>query len=810
MPETPCYHCGLPVPPDGGFPVVIQDETHDMCCPGCQAVASAIVDGGLDAFYAYRSNAAVRPEERQQVLEHYDLPGVQEDFVHRGDDGSAAVDLIIGGITCSACAWLIEHHLADILGVVSVTVNVSSHRCRLVWRPETVKLSAILRAFEDIGYRARPAGDEDAERERHKENRTFLLRMGVAGISMMQAGTVAIGLYADSFTGIEPEWALLLRWVSLLLTVPVVFYSAIPFYSAAWRSLKMGHLVMDTSVSLAIILAFAASVWATVTNTGEVYYESVSMFAFLLLLARYLEMRVRHRNERHTASLSQVIPPVAVRITDAGEETVPVKALRSGDLVLVGTGETLPCDGTVARGASEVVEAILTGEQRPVAKMTGDTVNAGTVNLENPLEIRVSATGGRTRLAAILNLVGEAAAVKPRRAAIADRISGWFVGMVLVTSAATALIWYFIDPSRAFWVSLSVLVVTCPCALSMATPTALAATTAELRKKGFLIRKPHVLETLAQIDHAVFDKTGTLTQGRMRLLSVVSVADVDEAQVLRLAAALERGSSHPIACAFAGVEGPLPGVDGQRVVIGQGVVGNVAGDLYSLGKPALARELFGIATPQQPQPNGQWLLLAARYGALAWIELGDELRPDAAQAMRHLEARGVDVELLSGDREAVAEAVALELGIPRWRGGAEPEDKLARVRELQDQGRRVLMVGDGINDVPVLSGADVSVAMGEAADITRLHADSLLISGNLEVLPQALSQARKTERIVRQNLAWSLAYNLSSVPLAAMGYIPPWLAAVGMSVSSLIVVVNSLRLSSIPKHDYQRDQGRAS
>lgn len=777
-----------------------------MCCPGCQAVAMAIVEGGLDRFYSYRSTHAARPEGDIQTLEHYDLPDVQEDFVHREEDGTAAADLIIGGITCSACAWLIEHHLGKLPGVVSVVVNVSSHRCRIRWQQEVIPFSAILRAFEHIGYQARPAGDEEAERQRKRENRTFLLRMGIAGISMMQSGHAAIGLYAGGFTGIDREWEVLLRWLSLLLTVPVVFYSAIPFYTAAWRSLKAGHLVMDVPVSLAIILAFAASIWATITNTGEVYYDSVSMFAFLLLLARYLEMRIRHRNEHQAGGLSRLIPPVAVRISGAGEEAVPVKSLRPGDRVLVRSGETLPCDGTVARGASEVVEAILTGEQNPVAKEPGDAVSAGTVNLENPLEIIVSATGTRTRVAAILNLVAEAEAVKPRRAALADRISGVFVAGVLVVSALVAVVWYFIDPSRAFWISLSVLVVTCPCALSLATPAALAIATGELRKRGFLIRKPHVLETLAVVDRAIFDKTGTLTRGRMELRAVEPAPGIRGEELVLRAAALERGSTHPIAHAFAHAltesSGPLPAVEDQRVIVGQGVSGTLGGERHALGKPELIHRLFGFEAGEKSGASGQWLVLASQSGVLGWLEIEDELRPGAAAAMAEFNRLGVEVELLSGDRPVVAAAIAGNLGIKQWRGGATPEDKLDHVRQLQHlpaggEGHRVLMVGDGINDVPVLSGADVSVAMGDAVDLTRLHADSLLVSGNLEVLPRAVAIARKTETIIRQNLAWALGYNLLAVPLAAMGLVPPWLAAIGMSSSSLIVVANALRLSRV-------------
>ena len=383
-----CYHCGLPVAADADFPVVIDGEPRPMCCPGCQAVASAIVDGGLEKFYRYRSATSPTPaQDHPEVLAHYDLPEVQADFVRHHEDGSLSAELAVSGITCSACAWLIEHHLSRLDGLVAATVNVTAHRCRIQWRPDCLALSKILVAFEEIGYEARPAGDVEVEQRRARENRQFLLRLGVAGLGMMQAGMMAVALYAGDFHGIEPQWQQLLRWVSLVIVTPVVLYSARPFYQAAFRSLKIGRLVMDVPVALAISLAYVASIWATVTNTGEVYFDSISMFTFFLLLGRYLEMRVRHRNEQHAGGISRLIPPVATKLEDGGETAVPVKSLQRGDRILVREGETIPCDGEVVGGESEIVEAVLTGEQNPVTRSAGGFVSAG------------------TRLAAILDLV---------------------------------------------------------------------------------------------------------------------------------------------------------------------------------------------------------------------------------------------------------------------------------------------------------------------------------------------------------------------------------------------------------------------
>ena len=795
-----CYHCGLPVPANSGFSVVIDGESRPMCCPGCQAVATAIVDGGLEKFYRYRSATSPTPSrDHAGALAHYDLPEIQSEFVRHHEDGTLSADLAVSGITCSACAWLIEHHLSRLEGLVSVTVNVTAHRCRIQWQPHRLALSAILAGFEEIGYEARPAGDAETEQRRTRENRQFLLRLGVAGLGMMQAGMMAVALYAGGFHGIEPQWQQLLRWVSLVIVTPVVLYSAQPFYRAALTSLRARVLVMDVPVALAITLAYAASIWATLTSTGEVYFDSISMFTFFLLLGRYLEMRVRHRNEQHAGSLSRLIPQVAVRVGEGGEEIVPVKSLNTDDVILVRDGETIPCDGEVTAGESDIVEAVLTGEQKPVTRGVGGYVSAGTVNVANPLEIRVLATGSRTRLAAILDLVSGAQSVKPHRAALADRLSAWFVGAVLVIAVLVAGSWLLIDPQRALWVTLSVLVVTCPCALSLATPAALTVATGELKKRGFLIRKSHVLEALAELNRCIFDKTGTLTLGQMQIGRVRPAADVDQRELISVAASLERGSTHPIARAFRGIPTERQSVGDHRIIPGRGVTGVIGGRRYALGSPVLLEEMFGYAVPEPPEQAGLWLVLGEERRFLGSIQLNDHLRPRAAEAVKELENQGIAVELLSGDRPGAARTIAETLHIRQWRGGATPEAKLSRLRQLQGEGEKIMMVGDGINDVPVLSGADISVAMGDAVDLTRLHADCLLVSANLDVLPAAVELARKTGRIIRQNLGWAVLYNLLALPLAAAGLVPPWAAAIGMSFSSLLVVLNALRLSS-PEH----------
>lgn len=833
MSNESCYHCGLPVPANTHFTVEIKGESQPMCCPGCQAVATAICDGGLSRFYQYRAANATRPDlSRQSVLEAYDLPEVQADYVEQIPDVSGRpshlrIQLLVGGITCAACAWLIEQHLEKLSGILSVRVNVTNHRAVVEWDPQQLKLSELLKAFLTIGYDARPASDEAARSLREKENRRFIQRLGVAGLGMMQAGMIAVGLYAGAFQGMDPVWQNYLRWVSLIIALPVVLFSAYPFFQAAIRNLRIGHLTMDVPVSLAIGLAFIASCWATISKTGEVYFDSVSMFTFFLLLGRYLEMRVRHRNDSYAEGLGQLLPPTTTKLSEQGEVSVPVKSLQADDLIRIAVGETIPCDGKIEEGVSSVVEAVLTGEQLPVFKQPGDLVSAGTVNSENPLIVRVSAVGKQTRLSAILSLVEQAKTEKPVQVALADRVAGYFVLAVLFIAAGVAFWWWQHEPQQALWVVLSVLVVTCPCALSLATPAAMAVATGALGQKGFLVSRGHVLEVLSSADQMIFDKTGTLTLGNMTIAEVIPLSGLSkevlskevlsEKTLVQIAAGLESGSRHPISKAFSEIAEKIA-VNNIEQQVGGGISGMVNIDQIpdntfmatgfntatgqikvAIGQPGYITNLFGVTPPDLPTTDATKLplLLATEQGPLGWVLLQDQLRPGAAEAISKLKAAGLGVSLLSGDRENSVADMAQKLSIEHWLGEMSPEQKLIQAKQLQQDGHKLVMVGDGINDVPVLSGADVSVALGDATDFARIHADSIMLSGNLDTLPNAIALARATRSIIRQNLIWALLYNLVALPLAAAGMIPPWAAAIGMSTSSLLVVLNALRLNRL-------------
>lgn len=784
-----CYHCQLEIPTGADFTVDIEGELQPMCCVGCQAVASAIVTGGLAQFYQYRSESATRPDEdSQHSWAVYDLPEVQQDFVLPLDGTQKQAQLLLGGITCAACVWLIEQHVQRLPQVSNVRVNASTHRCWISFDESIGSLSEIFASLNGIGFKPQPATDENQNRLLDEENRKALRRLSIAGLGMMQVGMVAIALYGGELFGISTQWQSYLRVVSWLFATPVVFYSAVPFYQAAWRAIKTRHLVMDVPVSIAIILAYSASVWAIMSQGPDVYFDSVSMFTFLLLIGRYLEMRARHRAGFAVGNLTQLLPPTAHRCdAQKNVETVPLKLIKPGDTVMVMSGETIPCDGYVLEGRSQVDESLLTGESMAVAKTLGQSVAAGTVNGESPLWLRVDALGDNTRLSSISRLVAQAEQEKPAQVAIADRVAAYFVAAVLFVAAAVFIFWWQTKPEDALWITLSVLVVTCPCALSLATPVALTAATNRLRKQGLLVVKGHVIESLTKLDRIVFDKTGTLTEGQPTIDKVVCHQnEYSETEVLSLAAALERGNSHPIAKAFRGHEQQLD-VGEVQSHTGAGVSGRWRGAELRLGRAAFVLNQSDLET--------QAIVLAFDGQLIAEIFLTDPLRASAKPAVERLQSNNIHTELLSGDATATVCHIAEQLNISDARALVSPEEKLARVQAYQMQGDTVMMVGDGINDVPVLSGADVSVAMSGASDIAQTHADSLLLSGDLQALPKAIKSSFFARKIIAQNMTWAIAYNVFALPLAAAGLVPPYAAAIGMSASSLIVVLNALRLN---------------
>ncbi len=786
-----CFHCGEALPTGSTHQLEMEGVTQPFCCPGCLAVAETIIDCGLGSYYQHRSAPAPKadtvPDELKQ-LQHYDLAEIQQDFVS-DKDNLKEVQLSISGLSCAACAWLIERHLARVPGVSLIQVNTTTERARLRWHDEQVPLSRLLAAFADIGYQARPFQPHQQEQVYNREVKSYLLRMGVAGIASMQVMMVALALYEDLFPGTDADLVEYFRWISLWLSIPVMAYSALPFYRNAWRGLKNRALNMDLPVSLAMVFAFVASVYATVTRTGDVYYECVSMFAFLLLTGRFLEMRAKRRASETTANLTLLVPMLARVETEDGEQEIAAKILQPGQTVLVAPGSQIPADAQILDGSTSVDESMLTGEHLPVTRHRGDTVFAGTTNMESPLRLRVLRPLADARVSEILRAQDDALAEKPRVAILADQLSRYFVAALLLVTLATYLVWLQLDADKAFWVMLSVLVATCPCALSLATPTALTVATSRLSRSGVLVRRAHVLDTLPRVNRIVFDKTGTLTRGEVAVTSVTLLAELSEPQILSIAAALEAQSEHPIARAF------RPYLDEQFQVserenrVGRGVSGLVGGTRWRLGS--------GAWLAPDNQDAELCVYLANEQGLVARFALTDPLREEAEALIHDCRARGIATTILTGDSSGQAEQVAERLGVDTLIKHASPDDKLAYLRRCDQAGDICLMVGDGINDAPVLAGAHVSFAMAGGTDIAKSSADAIMLADDLRHILTARHISARCRRVIKQNFSWALGYNLVILPLAAMGQVSPWLAMAGMSVSSLIVMTNSLRLSRL-------------
>ena len=792
----PCYHCGLPVPTGSRFCAPVLGENREFCCPGCQAVAEAIVAGGLESYYQHRSENSVNPQalpqQLQDELELYDRADVQRDFVHHDAD-LAETTLLLEGISCAACGWLIEHRLRQMPAVAEARLNLSNHRLQVRWADSQLPLSALLGELRHIGYAAHPYQADRAAEQLAAENRLTLRQLGVAGLLWFQAMMATMATWPEFNIDLSPELHQIMRWVAMFLTTPIVFYSCAPFFKGALRDLRTRHLTMDVSVSVAIGSAYVAGIWTAITGVGELYFDAVGMFALFLLAGRYLERRARQRTAAATAQLVNLLPASCLRLDAEGQsERILLRELQVGDQVLIQPGAVVPADGRILHGQSSVDESLLTGEYLPLPRSVGETVTAGTLNVEGPLTVEVQALGHDTRLSAIVRLLDRAQADKPRLAQIADRAAQWFLLTTLLLAAVIGIVWWELDSDRAFWVVLSMLVATCPCALSLATPTALTAATGTLHKLGLLLTRGHVLEGLNHIDTVIFDKTGTLTEGRLTLRAIHPLGSASDDECLALAAALENRSEHPIARAFGQAPAAAESVTSTP---GLGLEGVVNGQRLRIGQPTFVAELSGSTAPSIPETSGQWLLLGNEHEPLAWIVLDDRLRSDARALLDACQARGWKTLLLSGDTSPMVASVAAELGIDEAHGGLRPDDKLAMLQRLRNEGRKVLMLGDGVNDVPVLAAADISVAMGSATDLAKTSADAVLLSNRLDALVQAFTLARRTRNVIIQNLAWAGLYNGLMLPFAALGWVTPVWAAVGMSVSSLTVVLNALRLT---------------
>ncbi len=802
---TDCFHCGLPVPAGSHWSVCIDDADQPMCCPGCEAVAQAIVDNGLTDYYRSRQSlpdgvAEIVPD----ALSLYDAPELAGQFT--GSHGNAEAILSVEGIRCAACVWLIEKRLSQVPGLQSADLNVSTEKLQVRWDASLCKPSDILQAVREVGYVAYPFDPIQHGEMLRKNAHQLFKRLFVAGLSMMQVMMYAVPVYFAEAGSIEPDMEQLMRWASLVLTLPAVLYSAQPFFQGAWTDLRQRAPGMDVPVALGIGAAFAGSVWFTIAGQGEVYFDSVTMFIFLLLASRYLELIARRRAAGSLETMQHALPDAAWLLTDypASHDStrIPAVQLRAGDVILAKPGDPIAADSMIIDGETTLDMSLLTGESQPQWRRAGEQVVGGAVNISQPVILRVERVAKDSTLSSLIRMIERAGQGKPKISQWADKVAAWFVAALLLLAVGVLMFWLWHDASRAWPIAVAVLVVSCPCALSLATPSALAAATDRLLRQGVLVMQPHVLETLHRATHVVFDKTGTLTEGRPQLQSITLMGDLQRDAVLRVAAAMEAGSAHPLAQAIisAARAEALTAVQAETVThhAGRGLEAQIGDQTYRLGSAAFVSEIAGSDVPDDAPPGISPVYLGSSAGWLACLAFTDALKPDAAAVVAYFRSQGRRVVLLSGDSPAIVSQVAHSMQMDEANGAMLPEQKLAYVQQLQQQGAVVVMVGDGINDAAVLRGADVSFAMGSGAALAQSHADAVLLSAQLTSLMDAAIAATACMQVIRQNLAWATLYNLLAIPAAAFGLLTPWMAGLGMSASSALVVGNALRLEIIP------------
>jgi len=771
-----------------------------------------IFESGLEGFYQRTPDGQLLapPPEPPQETQLYDIDEVQSEYVQELGN-IRDIHLIVEGIHCSACVWLIERSLAKLNGIVDVKVNLSSKRLLIRWDNQQTKISNIIKHLARIGYTATPFNPQTAEALIKKQNRALLLRMAFAAFTMMNLLWISIALYSGADQG---EFKQLFHWIGFLLATPTLFYSGWPFLKGAYTGLKNLNLTMDVPIAIGASATYGYSVFITLNPSavGDVYYDTVVNFIFVILVGRFLEAKSKRHAVAATQRLMDLQPRVAHVVRENKTQIVPIRGIKKDDIILVKPGEKIPVDGIIISGNSSIDEALLSGEAAPLKKHAGDTLSAGTVNIENTLTVKVSATLRNTSLGKIISLVEEAQASKAPIQCIADQIVPWFVAVTLLLATLTFAYWLNEDFEIALLAATSVLIITCPCAFGLATPMSIAVASGLAARNGLLIKNGAVLEHLSRIRHFVFDKTGTLTEGKMRVKELVCAEN--KTQILETIAHLESLSEHSIAqailnfaseqnisiksqCVQNVINKPGLGIQGevnnQRVFIGNTnwlETNNISLQTHYTNKAAEA-EKKGITCVH----------IAINNVHVGYLAIADQLRKDAKQLISNLREAGITLTLLSGDKLAVANSIADELGGMNVIGEVLPHEKDLAIQNLQKQGQQVAMVGDGVNDAPALIRADVGIAIGSGTDVSMESADIILLSNELNKIRLAADLSTRTLRTIRQNIALSIAYNIVLVPLAMMALITPLFAAIAMPISSLVVIGNAARIRTLFKNN---------
>ncbi len=799
-----CFHCDLDIPKNINFELSIFNQNQRFCCMGCFSVAEMICENGLQDFYSYRTDKSktfptILPQEFSE-FEELDSPEVLKSIV-RDDDSSDAqwVELGIEGITCAACGWLIKKKVNQLNSVKEIQVNITSRRAQIKLE-KGAELSPILKEIRKLGYHAFPFKEEELERTLLQENKDYIKRLIVSGIAMMQVMMFAIGFYIGEYQDISQSHGQFLHWISGVVATPVVFYAAYPFIKSAWYGIKHFHFGMNFPVSIAILSGYFASLWSLVSNHNVYYFDSVVMFTFFLLLGRFVEHRVRLKSLLKQQSFNRLLPLSATRKNDdASVSIIPVNEIKKNDLIIVHAGCVVPVDGLLIDKHAELNESIITGEFLPVTKNKGDMIYSGATNHTASITIKTTTDPQNSRIQHLVKLENQSESISAQQNSSADKVANWFVITLLLLCFLTAFYWWQVDPERIFPIVLSLLVVSCPCALSLAMPTAIAACITQLTEKGLMVRNKESLLKLAKVTDVFFDKTGTLTTGKMSLVSSACYDDSGMERTHQIAASLESISSHPIAEVFKKFDSRLLDVSEHQEVIAQGVSGKIGDSKYHIGKYGFAidNSQYENIKKVKSQPSDVLevqVYLSNEEKIIGIFSLADELNEAAVKAVSLLAEQTINVHVLSGDSKEACDCVAESIGVSSVFFAMSPEQKLNTIASLKNNHRVSMMVGDGVNDIGAFNEADVSITMGSASLLSQTHSDAVLVSRDLKVIPDSILLSKKLSRIIKQNLGWAIMYNISAIPFAAAGFVPAWLAAIGMASSSLVVVFNALRL----------------
>lgn len=783
-----CAHCGTPVPAAVSVP---DGAEGPFCCAGCATAAAIIRAGGLDDFYDQADRRTVPVVASDRTFAEFDHEAFHAAHVTRRADGVAEITFYLEGVHCASCVWLVERLPLAVPGAVSAELDVTRALARLVWDPTRVTLGALARTLDRLGYRPHPYRGRQAADARRAEDRAMLMRIGVAGAITMNVMAIALALYAGLFGGIEREFERYFRWASLLLVVPAVVWPGRVFFTSAWAAVRAGGLHMDVPIALALAAGVVQGAVNTVRDTGPVYFDAVATLILLLLVGRYLQHRAQ-RSAADAAALLGALSPATARVVAAGSDAVteiPTEAVAPGMTLEVRPGDTLAADGTVLAGHSALDLALLTGESRPVVVVPGTRVYAGTVNLTSVLRVAVAQAGGESRLGRLLHDVERGMRERAPVVLFADRLAGAFIAVVLSLAALTVALWWRRDPAAGIDHAIALLVVTCPCALAMATPLAFTVAIGRAATQGILIKGGHALEALTGQGTLFVDKTGTLTEGRLAL------EDWEGDDTLRpLVLAAERHSRHPIAAALAAAWPTLDVPSAESIVetLGAGVEARVAGRVVRVGRPDWVGPADSTLAPDESDRTT--VLVAVDGRVVGRATFGDPVRPEAAAAVQALRAAGWQVRILSGDAPAVVARVAQVLGVdgPGHEGAATPERKREVVRAARADGP-VVMVGDGVNDAAAIAAATVGIAVRGGAEASMAAADVYLATGGIAALRALHEGARRTTRIIRRNMTIALGYNAVAVGLAMTGHLDPLVAAVLMPLSSVTAIVGAWR-----------------